>query len=79
MAQQARLETRNLASIIRQQAWPQQWRFRAEELRSIGESMADPGARASVFKLAQSYEEMAARWEGNQRDTQVRVSGGSGL
>jgi hypothetical protein len=39
------------------------WRERAEELRSVAESVGDPHARASLLAIAEDYEKLAARAE----------------
>jgi hypothetical protein len=38
-----------------------QWRHRAEELRTIGESCASEAVRDSYFQLAEDYERLADR------------------
>jgi hypothetical protein len=39
------------------------WRGRAKELRSIADMTRHAGARATMFDLADQYEELAARAE----------------
>jgi len=43
--------------------YAKQWRHRAEELRTIGESYIGDAAREIYFKLAEDYDRLAERSE----------------
>jgi hypothetical protein len=47
----------------RRQSTAEHWRERAEEARSIAETMRDEGARKAMFQVADGYEAMAERVE----------------
>jgi len=40
---------------------PHHWLERAEEARNVAAGITDPAARAAMFRIAEAYEQMAAR------------------
>lgn len=44
------------------------WRLRAEEARAIAEGVGDPGARDTMFRLAESWDKMAQKVEVGERE-----------
>ena len=39
------------------------WRQKAEECRTVGDQMADPRSRASLYQMADGYDRLAHAWE----------------
>lgn len=44
---------------------PRHWRARAEEARTMAETLSDPVARKSMLEIAEAYDRMAQRAEGH--------------
>ena len=42
---------------------PLHWQGRAEEARAMAEDIRDPGAKATMLRIAQGYADMASRAE----------------
>jgi hypothetical protein len=42
---------------------PQHWRDCAKDVRAMAENVIDPGAKATLLKVAASYDEMAKKAE----------------
>jgi hypothetical protein len=42
---------------------PLHWQGRAEEARAMAEEIRDPGAKATMLRVAQDYDDMASRAE----------------
>jgi hypothetical protein len=39
------------------------WRLKAEELRTVADQMKNPMARDSFVRMAETYDNLARRWE----------------
>ena len=54
---------------------PEFWRFRAEEVRSIGDDMKVVEAKAIMARIAADYERIAVLVEQRLRETTCNVAG----
>jgi hypothetical protein len=50
---------------------PEHWHLRAEEARSLASQLDDPDAKATMIRMADEYEKLAARALRRLRDQNV--------